>query len=299
MKPCVQVPLLACASAAQQRWGPGPDSSPPPVGAGCRPSAHWTGPAAWMDRQTEENRELEMDQWIQTAQQLQAASFSPGRHSPVTSSGCKHFMERELSVQIPLNDVDPLRVPRLAVQLLGTKKTQAMNAISQLLQMLLCLCGKRLQSTLATRAADLELPLILLPLYFGSSKVEPGSAPQGWWDSLLAALFHLPVTDARETMSKDDLEEAKDSWNFFLRPEWQTFLCFFNMNLSQLLSISSHLASRCLSTALGISSALQRDRDSWSHLHQTGDCFALLSCVLLPCPDTGKPDHSENWVILA
>lgn len=36
----------------------------------------------------------------------------------------------------------------------------------------------------------------------------------------------------------------------------RTFLCFFIINLSQLFSICSHLASRCLNTSVGISSAL-------------------------------------------
>lgn len=82
--------------------------------------------------------------------------------------------------------------------------------------------------------------------------------------------------------------------HFSLRPERQTFLCFFNMNLSQLLSISSHLASRCLSTALGISSALQRGRDSWTHLHHTG-CVTVLRCYTVRCCVSSLSEHQKAW----
>lgn len=66
------------------------------------------------------------------------------------------------------------------------------------------------------------------------------------------------------------------------------------MNLSQLLSISSHLASRCRSTAVGISSALQWGRDSWSHLHQTGRVTVLLYCVVRCCVSS-LSIHRKAW----
>lgn len=99
-------------------------------------------------------------------------------------------MEGELSVQIPLDDVDPLRVARLAAQLLRPKdKTKHLSAFKYDR-------GKRLQSRFKTwGGADLELFLILLPLHFGPGEVEPSSATQGRRDPLLAALLHLPVAD--------------------------------------------------------------------------------------------------------
>lgn len=41
----------------------------------------------------------------------------------------------------------------------------------------------------------------------------------------------------------------------------QTFLCFLAIYLSQLFSISSHLASRCLSTSIGTSLELLDKKD--------------------------------------
>lgn len=47
----------------------------------------------------------------------------------------------------------------------------------------------------------------------------------------------------------------------------QTFLCFLAIHLSQLFSISSHFASRCLNTSMGTRSELQKQRMS----KQSGD----------------------------
>lgn len=110
----------------------------------------------------------------------------------MTSSGCEHLVEGELSVQIPLDDVDPLRVARLAAQLLRTKDKK--KNICQLLRTLVRL-WQEAAIQIKDLGADLELFLILLPLHFGPGEVEPSSAPQGRRDPLLAALFHLPVAD--------------------------------------------------------------------------------------------------------
>lgn len=107
----------------------------------------------------------------------------------MTSPGCEHLVEGELSVQIPLNDVDPLRVARLAAQLLRPK-----DHTKHLVSFLVPLWQ---ETVIQIRAfgPDLELFLVLLPLHFGPGEVEPGSAAQGRRDPLLAALLHLPIAD--------------------------------------------------------------------------------------------------------
>lgn len=57
-----------------------------------------------------------------------------------------------------------------------------------------------------------------------------------------------------------------------------TLLCFLAIHLSQLFSISSHLASRCLNTSMGISSALRRQKPI-----QGLDKQALANTVLSCC----------------
>lgn len=134
---------------------------------------------------------------------------------------------------------------------------------------------------------------VLLLFDFSPSEEEPGSAPQRRRDPLLASFFHLCVStcavicdgapafdDAANSaslkpttkaLSSEVTQQSSSSFSTvvkvlqqgdnqrFLR---QTFLCFLAIHLSQLFSISSHLASRCLSTSIGTSSVLSTPRMS-------------------------------------
>lgn len=167
-----------------------------------------------------------------------------------------------------------------------SKKTQTINTnIRQLLQRLLYHCGKRLQSKLATWAADLEFPLILLPLYFGSSEVEPCSAPQGRRDPLLAALFHLPVIDGQSDhvrgrfgkykgLLRDALFSATRATNLFVLFQHELVPA-----VEHLQPLGLPLPQHCVGDFF---SAAERQRfmDSFTP-HWLCDCVALLYCVLL------------------
>lgn len=51
----------------------------------------------------------------------------------MTSSGCKHFVEGELSMQVPLDDIDPFRISWVTVQFLKTHLARHFVAFSKIL----------------------------------------------------------------------------------------------------------------------------------------------------------------------
>lgn len=96
-------------------------------------------------------------------------------------------MEGELSMEVPLNNINPFSVSWLTVQLLiidiepndifKTFPTQHLKNYTD-----------------HKHETDLEFSTVLFPFYFATSEVEPGSATQGRWDSFLTAFFHLKFT---------------------------------------------------------------------------------------------------------
>lgn len=105
-------------------------------------------------------------------------------HSPVASARDKHLVEGELPMEIPLDHVQPLRLPREEIQLLGRREVRVSSTSR---------APAPLPSPGCPAHTHVKLADVLLQLDLAAGEVLPGSAPQRGRDPLLA-----PQTDLQE-----------------------------------------------------------------------------------------------------